>query len=108
MTLAATTFLAKIGFVPIPTRAGTNAVEVIYHVARDTVTVISGAETPDIPIDWHPLVPWKMAMNAAAVDQSPNFGYYQAGYQGRLARLLGEGLRGQGEGLEGVEVTDEE
>lgn len=98
----------KIGFVPIPNRAGTNAIEVLYHINRDAVTLIGAGETPDIPVDWHPLVPWKMAMNAAALDQNPNFGYYQAGYQGRLARLLGEGLRGQGEGQERIELVDEE
>lgn len=101
------TNVPKIGFVPIPTRNGSaNGVEIIYHAQRDSVTVISSSETPDVPADWHPLIAWKMAMNAAALDEGANYGYYQSGYQGRLARLIGEGLRGAGEAQEKIEEID--
>lgn len=100
------TNIVKIGFVPIPTRTGSaNGLEVVYHANRALITTIDDTQ-PDLPLDWHGLIPWKMAMNAAAVDESVRFGYYQAGYQGRLARLLGEGLRGRGESQERIEVVD--
>lgn len=98
---------SKIGFVPIPTRNGASGgVEIIYHSQRANLTEISPNQIPDIPPDWHGIIAHKMAMNAAALDERPNFGYYQAQYQGRLARLLGEGLRGRGESQERSEVID--
>lgn len=96
-----------IGFVPVPGRnGGSNGVEVVYHAARSTVSAISTSEYPNLPDELHPLLVWSMAVNAAAVDESPRFAYYQAKYQGRLARLLGEGLRGSGEAQEVVETVD--
>lgn len=100
---------STIGFVPIPTRNGSaNGLEIIYHATRATIAQIDGSatNTPDLPLDWHPLIAWKMAMNASAIDESPRFGYYQSQYQGRLARLLGEGVRGRGESQERNEVID--
>lgn len=98
---------STIGFVPIPTRNGSaNGVEIVYHTSRTSVGAIDGSTYPNLPDELHPLIPYKMAMNAAAVDESVRYGYYQSQYQGRLARLLGEGLRGQGEGQEQIEVVD--
>lgn len=95
-----------IGFVPIPTRTGSaNGVEIVYHSQRTALTTIN-SESPDLPLDWHALIPWKMAMNAAAIDESVRYGYYQSQYQGRLARLLGEGMRGRGEAQERNETID--
>lgn len=96
-----------IGFVPIPTRNGSaNGVEIIYHTSRTSVGAIDGSTYPNLPDELHPLIAYKMAMNAAAIDESVRFGYYQSQYQGRLARLLGEGLRGQGEAQERIEIID--
>lgn len=96
-----------IGFVPIPTRDGAaNGVEIIYHTGRTDVTVLDANTYPNLPTELHTLIPWKMAMNAAAIDETPRYGYYQAQYQGRLAKLLGEGMRGTGEAQERIETVD--
>lgn len=96
-----------IGFVPIPSRTGSaNGLEIIYHTLRTDVTSISTSTYPNLPDELHPLLAYKMAMNAAAIDESARYGFYQAQYQGRLARLLGEGLRGAGEGQEQIEMMD--
>ena len=96
-----------IGFVSIPTRNGAaNSLEIIYHTSRSSAGAIDGSTYPNLPDELHGLIPHKMAMNAAAIDESVRFGYYQSQYQGRLARLLGEGLRGQGEAQESIEVVD--
>lgn len=98
---------SHIGFNPIPTRNGaTDSLEVIYHTTRTNVAVIDGTAIPNLPDELHPLLAYKMAMNAAAIDESVRYGYYQAQYQGRLARLLGESQRGQGEAQEVIEITD--
>lgn len=100
--------LQYIGFVPVPMRDGSaSGVEAVYHARRSDNTDIDSSQQPDLPEEFHQLIPWRMAMNAAAIDESVRFGYYQSGYQGRLARAIAELLDGREDGTETVEVEDE-
>lgn len=99
---------SKMGFVPIPARTASNNVLVWYHGVRADVAAIDATQTPDLPVEWHPLIPYLMCIAAAATDERGVLQYFMSRYNDRLARRLAQAIKGRGENApEFVGVDDE-
>lgn len=100
---------SKIGWIPIPTRTATGNVTVWYHGVRADIAAIDDSTYPDLPIDWHPLVPMRMCVVAAITENNPGLVSYQELYASRLRRRLGAALRGRSEAAsEIIEIVDDD
>jgi hypothetical protein len=97
---------SKLGFVPIPTRTATDNVTVTYYAMRSKATAIDDSTYLDLPPDWYGLVPYKMAVLAAAVDNPGLVAFYGGLYNSHLERLLLSAVRGRGEAQETHEVIE--
>lgn len=97
---------SKIGWIPIPTRTAANNVTAWYHGTRALATAIDGS-IPDLPVDWHPLIAYWMAVLAAGSEEKSNAGFYAGLYNSRLKNRLADAIRGREENTpELVEVVD--
>jgi hypothetical protein len=93
-----------LGLDPIPGRTATNNVNVWYIATAGAVTGIDTTETPDLPPDFHDLIPDHMAVYAAIADESPRLDVYKAIYNDRLLRKLNRVVRGPAINEEVIEV----
>lgn len=108
-SVAVTAVTPVLGLVPIPQRTATNPnLRIFYTPVRGLVNGIdtTAANTPDLPLELHTLIPRRMCVVAATAEGLANVQMYQALYNSALIRRLGLALRGQGEGIERVEITD--
>jgi hypothetical protein len=99
----------QMGFIPIPSRTATNNVTVWYHGTRAEITTIDAVTYPDLPVDWHALIPHYMCVLAAMADERAVLQAFVGIYNGRLERRKAAALRGRSEAqYEQVEVVDED
>ncbi len=97
-----------IGFRPIPARTGVGGnLSFDYYSARALLTAIDSSQQPDLPSDWHAVIPYFMAMMAAAADESPRVEFYKSLYNSQLEKKLLDATRGRGESQEVVEIVDD-
>jgi hypothetical protein len=86
-----------IGFDPIPQRSATANVN-FWYIGAPTVPTAMDTSNPDLPGDFHDLIPRKLCVLMAVADGNANAEFYRAAYNDSLLRKLNRVSRGA-EGL---------
>lgn len=92
-----------LGLDPIPARSATNNLNVWYIGTAGTVSALD-TTLPDLPPDFHDLIPRRMCVFAAAADGLPSVDFYRATYNDSLLRKLNRVYRGPEQKGEIIEV----
>jgi hypothetical protein len=85
---------AILGFDPIPQRTAVNNVNIYYNVLPSTVTAID-TTVIDLPLDFHRLVPLRMAVLACGADASPRVSFFTGLYNSALEKALEKASKGR-------------
>ncbi len=83
-----------IGWDPIPQRTAASNVNIWYNVLPAAVTAID-TTVLDLPLDFHRLVPIRMAVLACGADASPRAQFYTNLYDSALGKALEKASKGR-------------
>ena len=97
-----------LGFDPIPARTATNNFNLWYIGTAGTISSTSTGTTPDLPPDFHDLIPRRICIYMAIADQSPTLDFYKSVYNDSLLKKLNRVVRGPQIGDERITVDWED